>query len=131
MINRVILLGRVGKDPEIRTMQDGTKVANFSIATSETYKKDGEKKEDTQWHNIVAWRKLADLAESWIKKGGQIYVEGKIQYRTYENKDGNRVGTTDIVADQIRLLGGKREERTEEVSSEPDELPAEGDDLPF
>jgi len=101
-VNRVILLGRVGKDPEVRNFE-GTPVANFSLATSESYKnKQGEKIETTEWHKIVAWRKTAEIVEKYVKKGSEIYVEGKIRNRTYES-EGKKMYTTEIVADSIQL----------------------------
>ena len=88
-VNKVILLGNLGKDPEVRRLDDGRGVANFSLATSETYKnKAGEKVTNTEWHNVVLWSPLADIAESYLKKGSQVYIEGKISNRSYEDKDG-------------------------------------------
>lgn len=106
MINKVILVGNVGKDPELRHLDNERTVARFSLATSESYKnKNGEKITNTEWHNIVAWRGLAELAGKYIKKGTQIYVEGKIRYRSWDDKDGNKRYTTEIDADTIQLLG--------------------------
>ncbi len=109
MINKVILLGNVGKDPEVRYLDNDVAVANFSLATSERgyTKRDGQEvPERTEWHNIVAWRGLAKIAESYIKKGSQIYVEGKIRNRSYE-QDGVKKYITEIFADNIQLLGRK------------------------
>src|SRR5512146_2725943 len=104
-INKVILVGHVGKDPEIRHLDSETSVANFTLATSENYtNKNGDKVESTEWHNIVCWRKLANLAENYIRKGSQIYVEGKIKTRSYE-QDGNKKYITEIYADTVQLLG--------------------------
>ena len=87
-VNKVILLGNLGKDPEVRRLDDGRGVANFSLATSETYKnKSGEKVTNTEWHNIVLWSPLADIAENYLKKGSQVYIEGKISNRSYDDKD--------------------------------------------
>ncbi|MDD4812991.1 MAG: single-stranded DNA-binding protein, partial [Bacteroidales bacterium] len=109
-VNKVILVGNVGKDPEIRHLENNLVLARFSLATSETYKnKNGEMVTNTEWHNIVAWRQLAELAERFIKKGRQLYVEGKITTRQWDDKEGNKRYTTEIVADNIRLLG-KRED---------------------
>jgi single-strand DNA-binding protein len=145
-VNKAILVGNVGKDPEIRHLEGGTSVARFTLATSETYKnKTGELITNTEWHNIVAWRQLADVAEKFIKKGKQIYVEGKITNRQYDDKDGNKRYITEIVADNIRLLGrkdeneGSRENAAQRYATEApahsaaDEViqPAESDDLPF
>jgi single-strand DNA-binding protein len=106
-VNRVILLGRLGKDPESKTLESGATVCNFSIATSETFKdKSGEKKETTEWHNIVIWNKLADVATKYLNKGDQVYVEGKIQTRSWE-KDGVTRYTTEILVNHMVMLGGK------------------------
>jgi single-strand DNA-binding protein len=108
MVNKVFLVGNVGKEAEVFTFDNGDKKATFSLATSETFKtKDGEKKTNTEWHTIVCYRGLATLAENWIGAGSQLFVEGKITYRSYQDKDGNRRGTTEIVAENIRLLGSK------------------------
>lgn len=106
-INKVILVGNVGKDPEVRHLDSGTSVANFPLATSESYTaKSGEKVTNTEWHNIVAWRGLADVAEKYIQKGTQLYVEGKIRTRSYE-QDGVKKYRTEIFADSIQMLGRK------------------------
>ena len=144
-VNKVILVGNVGKDPEIRHLENNLVLARFSLATSETYKnKNGEMVTNTEWHNIVAWRQLAELAERFIRKGRQLYVEGKITTRQWDDKEGNKRYTTEIVADNIRLLG-KREDIeqnndsnvrpsravTPEPMSEDVDIPNEPDDLPF
>ena len=107
-VNKVILVGRLGKDPEVRHLESGAAVANFPIATSETYKdrNTGERKEVTEWHNIVLWRGLAEVAEKYVKKGDQIYVEGKLRTRSWE-KDGVTRYTTEVVGDNMTMLGGK------------------------
>lgn len=106
-VNKVILVGRLGKDPEVRHLENGATVANFSIATSETYKdrQTGEKREQTEWHNVVLWRGLADVAEKYVKKGDMIYVEGKLRTRSWE-KDGVTRYTTEVVGDNMTMLGG-------------------------
>ena len=105
-VNKVILLGNLGKDPEVRRLDDGRGVANFSLATSETYKKkSGEKVTNTEWHNIVLWSPLADIAESYLKKGSQVYIEGKISNRSYEDKDGVKKYISEVVGRDITLLG--------------------------
>ncbi len=146
-VNKAILVGNVGKDPEVRHLEGGTSVARFTLATSESYKnKSGELVKNTEWHNIVAWRQLAELAEKYIRKGGQIYVEGKITNRQYDDKEGNKRYISEIVADNIRLLGRKEDSqvpvsggmgaRTQSdpmsatLPDEPDQA-VEGDDLPF
>lgn len=106
-VNKVILVGRLGKDPEVRHLENGATVANFSIATSETYKDrtTGERREQTEWHNVVLWRGLADVAEKYVKKGDMIYVEGKLRTRSWE-KDGVTRYTTEVVGDNMTMLGG-------------------------
>jgi single-strand DNA-binding protein len=107
--NKVILVGNVGKDPEIRRFENNIK-ASFSLATSETYTpKGGDKVTQTEWHNIVAWRRLAELAENYIRKGSQILIEGKIRYRSYDDRDGNKKYIVEIEADTIQLLGRKQD----------------------
>lgn len=106
-INRVILVGNLGKDPEIRHLEGGVAVARFPIATSESYKdKTGAKQERTEWHNIVAWRGLAEVAEKYLKKGQSVYIEGKIRTNNYQDKEGIQRYTTEIVADNLTMLGG-------------------------
>lgn len=110
-INRVILIGNLGKDPEIRSLEGGVKVANFPLATTETYRgKTGEKNEHTEWHNIVLWRGLAEVAEGYLKKGNTVYIEGKIRTRDWTDKDGNKRYTTEIIADNMVMLGGRRDQ---------------------
>ncbi len=106
-VNKVILVGRLGKDPEVRHLESGATVANFSIATSETYKDrmTGERREQTEWHNIVLWRGLAEVVEKYVKKGDMIYIEGKLRTRSWE-KDGITRYTTEVVGDNMTMLGG-------------------------
>jgi len=131
-VNKVILIGHVGKDPEIHSFDNGTKKASFSLATSETYKtKDGEQKTETQWHTVVCFRSLADLVEKWITKGKQLYVEGKVTYRTYEDKDGNRRGTTEILAENIRFIGGKSEPKNPRAEAESILAEADNQEIPL
>ena len=105
MVNKVILLGRLGKDVETRNLESGNTVANFTLATSESYKnKNGEKVENTEWHNIVVWGKQAEIAARYLKKGSQIYLEGKITTRSWE-KDGSTRYSTEIVANNFTMLG--------------------------
>jgi single-strand DNA-binding protein len=135
-VNRVILLGRVGKPPEIRSVNNGKKVSNFSIATSESYKDKttGEKKEVTEWHNIVAWSPIAEIIEKYVSKGDQIYIEGKLQTRSWE-KDGVTRYTTEIVAGNLTLLGDRRGSNNEpkpQQNNQTTYASNEGtDDLPF
>lgn len=107
-VNKVILVGRLGKDPEVRNLDNGAVVANFSIATSESYKDrtTGEKKEITEWHNIVLWRGLAEIAQKYLHKGDMVYVEGKLRTRSWE-KDGVTRYTTEIVGDNMNMLSPK------------------------
>src|SRR5512136_178882 len=107
MINKVILVGRLGKDPEIRSTPSGTSVARFSLATDEKFTdKNGQKQERTEWHNIVAWGKLAELVNQYLKKGRSAYVEGRINTRSWDDRDGNKKYRTEITASQIQFLGG-------------------------
>lgn len=109
-VNKVILVGRLGIDPEIKSFESGAKVASFRIATSESYKnKEGQRVENTEWHNIVMWRGLADIAERYLRKGDQVYIEGRIRTRMWEDKDGNKRYTTEIEAQNMTMLGGKKE----------------------
>ncbi|SDY78562.1 single-stranded DNA-binding protein [Hymenobacter psychrophilus] len=107
-VNKVILIGHLGKDPEVRHLEGGTTVANFTMATNEYYKdKQGTRVERTEWHNIAAWRGLAELAEKYLHKGQQVYVEGRIRTRQYQDKDNQTRYITEIVADEISLLGSR------------------------
>jgi single-strand DNA-binding protein len=140
-VNKVILVGNVGRDPEIRHLDKGVAVARFSLATTENYtSKTGEKVSNTEWHNIVAWRGLAEVMEKYVKKGTQLYIEGRLRTNSYE-KDGVKHYNTEINADTIQLLG-KREGQPEisgqpmpveaqQVVNEPDFSQPEEDDLPF
>lgn len=147
-VNKVILVGNLGKDPEVRTLENGVKVCSFPLATSESYKdkNTGQTITRTEWHNIVMWRGLADVAERFLEKGKQIYVEGKIQTRSYQDKEGNQRYMTEIVANEMTMLGGKSdgnsdtsrpESRRESVanntssSSDIQGIDDEEDDLPF
>ena len=110
-VNKVILIGNLGADPEIRYMPNGDPVATFNIATTGTWKdkQTGEKKEQTEWHRIVFFRKLAEIAGQYLKKGAPIYIEGALKTRKWQNKAGQDRYTTEIVADTMQMLGGKRE----------------------
>jgi single-strand DNA-binding protein len=109
-LNKVMLIGRLGKDPEIRYTPDGAPVANFSLATGEFWTdKSGTRQERTEWHNIVAWNKLAELAKRYLAKGRQVYIEGRIRTREWDDKDGNKRRTTEIMANQMVLLGSRPE----------------------
>jgi single-strand DNA-binding protein len=107
-LNKAMLIGHLGKDPEIRYTPEGTQVATFSLATSDNWTdKNGSRQERTEWHNIVAWTRLADLAKRFLSKGRQVYVEGRIQTREWNDRDGNKKRRTEIVASQIVLLGSR------------------------
>ena len=107
-VNKVILVGNLGKDPEVRHLENGVAVARFPIATSESFKdKNGQKQERTEWHNIVVWRGLAEVAEKYLKKGQSVYIEGKIQSNNYQDKEGIQRYTTENVADNMTMLGGR------------------------
>ena len=108
-VNKVILIGNLGKDPEVRHLDNGVAVANFSLATTESYtNKQGDRVNQTEWHNIVLWRGLADIAERYLKKGNSVYIEGKISTRKWEDKEGNARYSTDIIADKMTMLGAKQ-----------------------
>ncbi|MCR5887696.1 single-stranded DNA-binding protein [Hymenobacter sp. J193] len=107
-INKVILIGNLGKDPEVRHLEGGASVAHFTLATNDHYKdKQGNRVERTEWHNITAWRGLAEMAEKYLKKGHQVYIEGKLRTRQYQDKDNQTRYITEIVADEITMLGGR------------------------
>ncbi|WP_118778328.1 single-stranded DNA-binding protein [Neisseria lactamica] len=109
-LNKVILIGRLGRDPEVRYMPNGEAVCNFSVATSETWNdRNGQRVERTEWHNITMYRKLAEIAGQYLKKGGLVYLEGKIQSRKYQGKDGIERTAYDIVANEMKMLGGRNE----------------------
>lgn len=109
-VNKVILIGNLGKDPEVRYLEGGTAVANFPLATSETYKnRNGELTTSTEWHNIVVWRRLAEITEKYLKKGNKVYIEGKLRTRSWQDQDGNNRYTTEVVADNLTMLGVKNE----------------------
>jgi single-strand DNA-binding protein len=146
MVNKVILVGRLGKDPEVKHLESGAVMAKFSLATSENFKdRNGEKVEQTEWHNIVVWRKLAEIAEKYLRKGSQVYIEGKIKTRTWDDQDGNKHYMTEVVADNFQMLGAKGSTQQDPGPAEPtvsqDQKPENAapnqsednssDDLPF
>lgn len=119
-LNKVILIGRLGRDPETRHMPNGDAVCNFSIATSESWKdQSGQKKERTEWHNITLYRKLAEIAAQYLKKGSQVYIEGRIQSRKYTGKDGIERTAFEIIASEMKMLGGKAEGVEEQRNPPP------------
>lgn len=139
-VNKVILIGRLGKDPEVRYMPSGGAVANVSIATSEKWKdkQSGEQKERTEWHNLVFYQRLAEIVGEYLKKGAEIYVEGKLQTRKWQDKSGNDRYTTEIICHEMQMLGGRptgdrneSRERTAPVSDENRFDDGFDDDIPF
>ncbi len=139
-VNKVILVGNLGKDPEIKNLSDDLKVAKVPLATTEVYKQNNQKREDTEWHNLVMWRGLADIAEKYLSKGSQIYVEGRIKTRSYE-VEGVKKYITEIVVDNLVMLG-KAPQQTQQVQGSNEQVLDEGntageqnnesnDDLPF
>lgn len=132
-VNKVILVGNLGKDPEVRHLEGGAAVANFTLATTEVYKdKTGTRQEQTEWHNVVVWRGLAEVAEKYLKKGMTIYVEGKLRTRSWDDKEGNKRYTTEVVGDTFTILSKK--ENSSSSGNANDSLssgPKTGDDLPF
>ncbi|HKJ69312.1 MAG TPA: single-stranded DNA-binding protein [bacterium] len=134
--NRVILVGHVGADPEVRYTPSGVAVANFNLATNETWTdNDGNRQERTDWHRVVAWRQLAELCEKFVDKGTLVYIEGKLQTRSWEDRNGVKRYTTEVVADSLTMLGGRGQaaepapqEDRDAMQPEPDE---DMDDLPF
>ncbi len=132
-LNKVQLIGNLGKDPELKYTSAGVAVATFSMATSDSWKdQEGNTQERTEWHNIVAWRKLAEICGEWLKKGKRVYIEGRLQTRSYE-KDGVKKYITEIVADQLIMLDGapKSAPGGDSEAAPSDAAPAKEDDLPF
>lgn len=139
-VNKVILVGNLGKDPEVRYLDSGTPVATLAVATNESYKnKNGEKVTNTEWHNVVLWRGQAEVAEKFLKKGDLIYIEGKLRTRSWDDKEGNKRYATEVVADTFTMLGKKSNSENQAqattnepiATNEPDNLEQETDDLPF
>ena len=109
-VNKVILVGNLGKDPEVRYMPSGEAITNITVATTDTWKdKSGEKQERTEWHRVAFFSKLAEIAGEYLKKGSQVYIEGRLQTRKWQDKEGHDRYTTEIVADRMHMLGGKRD----------------------
>ena len=137
-VNKVILVGNAGKNPDVRRFDSGSVVARFSVATNETFKgKDGNNTTHTEWHNVVVWGKLAEVAEKYIKSGTLLYVEGRIKTEKYDDKEGNTKTTTNIACDTFRLLGGKHDSKeqsntsTQQPTQQNDVVQDPNDDLPF
>ncbi len=141
-LNKVILIGRLGKDPEMRYTPQGVAVTTFNVATNESYKdREGKEVENTEWHRIVTWRKLAEICGQYLKKGSLVYIEGKLKTRTYDDKDGVKKYITETIADQMQMLDSKRDSGDRSTSShdtgsmsaptEPSSASSAEDDLPF
>jgi len=137
MVNKVILIGRLGKDPDVRYTPDGTMVTNFNLATDEQWKdKNGEKVQKTEWHRIVTWGKLAEICGNYLVKGKLVFIEGRIQTRSWEDKEGVKRFTTEIVASNMQMLDSKGQSKTEDASvdnasTNNNDGAAPLDDVPF
>lgn len=133
MINKAILIGNLGADPEVRYTQSGAAVANFNLATTETWTKDGNKEEKTEWHRIVAFGRLGEICGEYLSKGSKVYIEGRIQTRQWDDKDGNKRYTTEIVAREMKILTPRGAATGGDTGSEEPPLPepSMGDDVPF
>jgi single-strand DNA-binding protein len=136
-VNKAILIGRLGKDPELRYTPGGSAVATFSLATSEVYKnQEGQRQENTTWHNIVCWGKTAELAKEYLRKGREVYIEGRISNRSYDDKEGNKRYISEVVAQNLKFLGSRQQGEpaapaTDDVDVAPSQANAGDDDLPF
>ena len=130
-VNKVILIGHVGKIPDIKFLPSGTQIASFSLATNERYKKDNGYEEKTEWHSIKAFGKLSDIIAEFVIPGMPLYVEGRLQTSNWEDKNGQRHYKTEIIANSIQLLAKKEEKQAEPIKNEPVENKSEEDDLPF
>ena len=137
-VNKVILIGNLGRDPELRYTASGQGVANFTLATNERWRdKDGANQERTEWHRIVVWGKTAENCAQYLQKGRSVYVEGRLQTREWEDKEGNKRQTTEIVAQNVTFLGSRDAARSGSAPAPPSDSPApsgsppDGDDIPF
>lgn len=142
-VNKVILIGNVGKDPEVKHLDNGMVITKFTLATSETYTKNNEKVTNTEWHNIVLFKGQAEVAEKYVKKGDALYIEGKIQTRSWDDQDGNKRYMTEIVGNNMQMLGGgsgrknnegsapQASQETAQPQAQQSESLGEEDDLPF
>ena len=135
MINKVILIGNLGADPEVRYTQKGTAVTNFRVATTESYKKEGERQEQTEWHRVVAFGRLGEICGEYLSKGSKIYIEGRLQTRKWEDRDGNARYTTEIVAREMKMLSARGASDAASTRQEEPPLPTPPsdfeDDVPF
>ena len=131
-VNKVIVLGNLGKDPDLRHLPNGDAVCNFSLATTESWKdKEGNKQDKTEWHNVVIFRKLAEIAGEYLKKGRPVYIEGRLQTRKWQDKEGKDRYTTEIVADQMQMLGSRDEAKEVAKTSTPVNFDDMESDIPF
>ena len=131
-VNKVILIGNLGRDPELRYTTGGTPVANFSLATSERWKNSsGETQEHTEWHNLVAWRRLAEIAGEYLRKGSKVYIEGRIRTRSWDGQDGQKRYRTEVMVDNLIMLDARGDTgaQADESGFEPDQI--SDDDIPF
>jgi single-strand DNA-binding protein len=143
-VNKVILIGNLGADPEVRNLESGVKVATINVATSETFKdRNGERQVQTEWHRVVVWRGLAEVVEKYLKKGSQVYIEGRLRTRSYDDQDGKKHYVTEIEARELTMLGRREGDSSDHEGSEVNRSANEGstrkeeskdsgaDDLPF
>ncbi len=137
-VNKVILIGNLGQDPELKFIPSGAAVTTLSMATSESWKdSDGNKKERTEWHRVILWRKLAEIAGEYLKKGSKVYIEGRLQTRSWDDKDGNKRYTTEVVGDVLTMLdrrsdgGGRADAPPSPAEVDAPASSSEEDDLPF
>lgn len=134
-LNKVMLIGNVGRDPDVKFTPNGVKVAQVRLATSESWKdKDGVNRDRTDWHTVIAWRGLADIVEQMVRRGSRLYVEGKIQSRSFEDREGIKRYVTEIVADSLLVLDARRPDNhtdTDVTVTPADQRPVPGDDIPF
>ncbi|MHB1014902.1 MAG: single-stranded DNA-binding protein [Desulfurivibrionaceae bacterium] len=136
MVNKVILIGNLGKDPEVRYSQAGAAIASFNVATTETWKKqDGTKEELTEWHRIVAFGRLGEICGEYLSKGSKVFIEGRLQTRKWDDKDGNTRYTTEIVARERKMLSPRGSSgdssQSQQYNDQPFPEPVMGDDVPF
>jgi len=132
MVNKAIIIGNLGGDPEIRYTQSGDAVANFTVATTEKWKdQQGQQQEQTEWHKIVAFKRLGEICGEYLGKGSKVYVEGRIQTRQWDDKDGNKRYTTEIVAREMKMLDSKLGQQSHQQEPQPPQQSVPSDDVPF
>ena len=132
MLNKVQLIGRLGKDPEVKYTPDGTMITKFNIATDESWKdRNGERVQKTEWHRIVVWGKLAEICSKYLVKGKLVFVDGKLQTQTWDDKDGNKRSMTQIVAREMKMLDGNKGQASDDGRGPEGDYPAPDDDVPF